>query len=164
MLISDLTQTAWFSSLQTDFQQAFTTSLELLEQEKKLPSNFTDYSYIIFPLGKAYEGFLKKFLFDLDLITQEVYEGTHFRIGRAMNPDISESQRDEWWLYDDVVNFCGPELARKLWNAWIECRNHVFHYFPKDRNDLTLQQVETKIEFLTEVFETTLKCEVGNKV
>jgi hypothetical protein len=160
MNISDLTQAAWFEFLEPDQQQAVYTSLELLEREKKLRPDFADFSYVLFPISKAYEGFLKKFLFTQGLISAEVYQGRHFRIGRALNPDISPNQRDQWWLYDDVVRNCGNDLAREMWKSWIECRNHVFHYFPKFKNELSLQKVEDKMAMLISVFEKAQQCVV----
>lgn len=163
MAIPDITTTSGFSSLDPAQQRAVITSLELLDREKKLQSNFSDYSFVLFPLGKAYEGFLKKFLYDLGLITEHVYYGKRFRIGRALNPDISQSQRDEWWLYDDVSRFCGEDLARKLWNAWVLGRNHIFHYFPTEQNEFTLQQVESRIVQLLSVFEEATQCYIDKK-
>lgn len=156
----NVSESQWFGFLESDQQSAITLSFELLSREKKLATNFNDYSFILFPLSKAYEGFLKKFLWTMGLISEEVYYGRNFRIGRALNPDISRGQRDQWWLYDDLESNCGGELAKKLWQAWLECRNHVFHYFPGSSNELSLQQVEQKLELLTEVFELAWQCEM----
>ncbi|MEO8581470.1 MAG: hypothetical protein ABI425_02705 [Patescibacteria group bacterium] len=163
MTIQNVTSSAWFGSLEPDQQRQILLSLELLEREKKLSSSFPDYSFVLFPMSKAYEGFLKKFLFSMGLITDEVYRGRHFRIGRALNPDIPLNQRDQWWLYDNVEKSCGPKLSRKLWQAWIECRNHVFHYFPGDLNELSLQKIEQKLQMLIELFESAWQCEIKNK-
>lgn len=163
MTPQDLTDSPWFHFLEEDQQQAVFLTFELLDREKKLGSNFSDYSYVLFPMAKAYEGFLKKFLFQQNLISQEVYAGRKFRIGRALNPDISPNQRDQWWLYDDVERSCGPDLARDIWNAWIECRNHVFHYFPNYHNELSLQKVEQKVSLLVQVFEESQRCIVKGK-
>jgi hypothetical protein len=163
MTADEVTQLPWFSLLDQAVQKLLILSLELLEREKKLSSNFPDYAFILFPIGKAYEGFLKGFLLRFGLITEKVYLGRKFRIGRALNPDISPNQRDQWWLYDDVSRQCGDELARKIWNAWILGRNHVFHFFPEEKNTYTLQQVETKINLLLEVFEDAWQCELQKK-
>jgi hypothetical protein len=151
MTPEQIRSTNWFSLLEPDQQRSVLLSLE---------TDFSDYSFVLFPISKTYEGFLKKFLFTMGLITQEVYEGRNFRIGRALNPDISRSQRDQWWLYDNVEAACGPDLARKLWQAWLQCRNHVFHYFPGSPNELSLQQVEQKFYLLIDLFELAWQCQV----
>ena len=163
MTADELTQHPWFSLLNQDAQELILLSLKLLEREKNLSSNFSDYAFILFPMSKAYEGFLKDFLLRFGLISEKVYLGRKFRIGRALNPDISANQRDQWWLYDNVERVCGDELARKLWNAWILGRNHIFHFFPGEKNTYTLQQVESKINMLLEVFEDAWQCELQKK-
>lgn len=160
MQSSQLSDKAWFKLLEPDQQQSVVLSFELLEREKKLSTNFSDYSFVLFPITKTYEGFLKKFLLDMNLISEDVYWGRKFRIGRALNPDISIGQRDQWWLYDDVEAICGSDLAKRLWEAWLECRNHVFHYFPGHVNELSLQQVEQKLNLLTDLFELAWQCQV----
>lgn len=156
----DIASTAWFSGLEPAHQRAITATLQLLEREKKLQGEFSDYSFILFPMAKAYEGFLKKFLFDLHLITEHVYFGKKFRIGRALNPDISQKQRDEWWLYDDMVRICGTELAEQIWNAWITCRNHIFHFFPSEQNEFSLEHVEARVNQLIGVFALATQCQI----
>lgn len=163
MISSDIVKQAWFSNLESVHQRAVVSTLDLLEREKKLQGDFSDYSFILFPIAKAYEGFLKKLLFDLHLIDEHVYFGKKFRIGRALNPDIHQNQRDEWWLYDDLTRFCGEALARKIWNAWVSCRNHVFHFFPSEHNEFSLQQIESKTLQLIEVFELATQCELTQK-
>jgi hypothetical protein len=56
-------------------------SFHLLDREKENSSNSHDYAFVVFPAAKAYEGFLKKVLFDLKLITKQQYLGDRFRIG-----------------------------------------------------------------------------------
>jgi len=43
--------------------------------ENKDKADISDYSFIVFPFAKAYEGFLKKFLWDIGLITEDDYYG-----------------------------------------------------------------------------------------
>ncbi|MGD9129324.1 MAG: hypothetical protein PVJ09_02460, partial [Candidatus Woesebacteria bacterium] len=102
----------WFLVLTPWQQNLVRTSYRLLEREKKHPNNFVDYSFIVFSMAKAYEGFLKKVLFDLKLIDKKAYEGRRFRIGRALNPDMREKYRDKFWLYDDLAKQCGERNAR----------------------------------------------------
>jgi len=150
------------------------TSYLLLEREQKLPyfkfveckpedeacvrEPMGDYSFIVFPMAKAYEGFLKKYLFDLGLISQHTYEGKRFRIGRALNPDIYENHRDEYWLYDDVVKRCGKDTAQALWNTWLTCRNRVFHFFPKEKGYLSLAQAEKRLDMIKNAMSKAINC------
>ena len=119
-------------------------SIRLLEfHEKNSSVRYSDYSFIIFPLAKSYEGFLKLFFFQLGIVNKEAYFGRHFRIGRSFNPDLVYHLRDKTWLYDDVVRVCGEEAAREMWSIWLEGRNHLFHFFPKEKHKVSL--VEAKI-------------------
>lgn len=156
----NISNQSWFSQLETGQQDLFLLGGQLLERERSSVLKFSDYSFVIFPFAKAYEGFLKQFLFQQGLITESVYMGNKFRIGRSLNPDIRESQRDEWWLYDDVVLYCGDKLARDLWDTWIESRNHVFHYFPKTLHTYSLDKIESKIGKMLNVVEQAWMCKI----
>lgn len=120
-----------------------------------------DYSFLVFSTAKVYEGFLKKFLYDLHLIDKQAYESRRFRIGRALNPDVIAKQRDDWWYYDDLVRLCGQDTAKQIWQAWLECRNHVFHYFPANNQKLTLKEAEARIKQLELAMQLALECLFG---
>ncbi len=140
----------WYQYLD-DCQRALAeTSFALLDKAKEL-HDLKDYSFIVFPMAKAYEGFLKKVLFDRNLIDKNTYEGRKFRIGRALNPDVRNHQRDEDWFYDDMAEIFGNEVAREMWNAWLMCRNHVFHYWPDCEQFLTIAEVKERLQMMTEV-------------
>lgn len=130
----------WFKVLSEEQQRLIMVSVQLYEREYSQPEHtFADYSFVVFPMSKAYEGFLKDRLYELHLIKKSSYEGRRFRIGKALNPDISENAKDEYWLYDDLAKMCGQEMARELWDSWLVCRNQVFHYFPTQTNAITLE-------------------------
>lgn len=134
-------QSSWFKYLDTFQQNLIKTSVYLSEHFSKEEQNdINDFSFIVFPMSKAYEGFLKKMLLDLQLISHKVYYGRRFRIGRALNPDVRPEQRDKWWLYDDLCRIFNEELAREVWQAWLQCRNHVFHFFPNGEKELNLDE------------------------
>lgn len=153
-------QRPWFHQLHKDQQELIRLSIVLYEREQQMSSTLSDYSFIIFPIAKAYEGFLKHYLYDLGLISHKTFEGKRFRIGRALNPDIRESQRDEFWLFDDVAQLCGPSTARSLWETWLECRNRVFHYFPDRNVHLTLTAVESHLQLLDDTISDAYQCQV----
>ncbi|HOD01497.1 MAG TPA: hypothetical protein PKH50_02140 [bacterium] len=96
--------------------------------KNKEHADISDYSFIVFPFAKAYEGFLKRFLLDIGLITEDEYYGDEIRIGRLLNPNY----QDNTSVYDKVCGYTkgGKNLAQRLWDAWKRGRNTVFHYFP----------------------------------
>ena len=133
-----LQTTGWYMYLTPWQRELVDTSAQLLEILAPTSPSFNqvaapvlaDYGFLVFPLAKAYEGFLKKYFLNLNLITPDMYNSRKFRIGRAFNPDVNNNQKNELWLFDDVSRSCGQETARQLWEAWLSGRNQVFHYFP----------------------------------
>ncbi len=104
----------------------------------------SDYSFIVAPFAKAYEGFLKKMFLDLNLISERDYYSKNFRVGKVLNPNL---RRRGFSVYRQLENMGGDEakLAEILWNAWKEGRNQIFHYFPKNLQKLSLNQAEQRI-------------------
>lgn len=162
--MQDFSSQAWYQYL-TDWQQELVkTAIQLLEQdEEKVATNdpiddFIDYAYIVFPMAKAYEGFLKKYFYDFGLISKKTYFGKRFRVGRALNPDVRQQQRDRYWIFDDVVRLCGEETAREMWQTWLECRNRVFHFFPDEKGKLSREQAEEKLSMLVLTMDHAVQC------
>ncbi len=151
----------WYRFLTPWQQQLVQVTAKLIDQHQPNKDNsqyLVDYSFLVFSMSKAYEGFLKKFLYDFKLINKKTYEGRRFRIGRALNPAVSKNQRDQYWLYDNVVQLCSKKVAQDLWEAWLYCRNRVFHFFPKDKGLLTYEQALAKIYRLSEAMEQAISC------
>lgn len=148
----------WFESIPKRQRQLLLLSLELFEREVTQKSDLFDYSFVLFPAAKAFEGFLKHYFFTQGLISRQVYEGKRFRIGRALNPDIHPNGRDEYWLYDDVSKKCGHDLAIELWETWLSCRNQVFHFFPKRDVSLSLMDVQDRLEKLLSAVRVAVLC------
>ena len=143
-------QAPWLKYLDPWQKNLVKTSFYLSEQFAE--NNYiNDFSFVVFPMAKAYEGFLKKVLLDLNLISHKVYYGRRFRIGRALNPDVSPKQRDQWWLYDDLCRIFNQELAQNIWQTWLQCRNHVFHFFPNGEKELTLNEATGCLKKMQEV-------------
>src|SRR3989339_1209527 len=121
----------WWNYIEDDLQELLVLSEFLSNVVKSwggdLPAGskvFHDYSFVVFPSAKAYEGFLKKVFLDMGFITNEDYLGKHFRIGKSLNPYLEERFRNGESVYDRLVKFCGgKELADTLWNAWTTSRN-----------------------------------------
>lgn len=141
----DLTKRPWWEYVGRDLQELMLQSFDLLRVSNTLDS-YHDYSFIVFPMSKAYEGFLKKLFMDMQFIDEAEYEGTRFRIGKALNPSLDPKARDEQWVYGKLAKYCGgEELPTQLWDAWRECRNLVFHWFPKDSRDINRDEAAEKL-------------------
>lgn len=149
--------TEWFRYLDDEHQALVRTTLSLLEKHTS-PEEFEDYSFIIFPMAKVYEAFLKKYFLDAGLITQDSYFSKRLRIGRALNPDIRVQHRDEWWLYDDIVRHCGKEVGDELWKAWLEGRNRTVHSFPGENPLTSLDAAKKRIQQMSTAMELALEC------
>jgi hypothetical protein len=96
----------------------------------------TDYSYLVFPYAKLYEGFLKELFLDLGIISERDYQGEHFRIGKVLSPNMVGKLRGKS-AYGQIHERYGKELATRLWHTWKNGRNLVFHYFPHNYRALT---------------------------
>jgi hypothetical protein len=166
---SDLEQKNWWEYIGSDLQNLLIASQSLinwvesweLDNSGKKPE-FYDYSFIVFPAAKAYEGFLKKIFLDLGFITQEDYFGKHFRIGRSLNPSLPKDVR-RVEVYEKIVNHCGGhELADNLWETWSVCRNLTFHWFPDEKNSITLTEAITRVNMILNAFDAaTEKCKIN---
>lgn len=151
--MNELLKSNWFLSLPKSFQDLVSISIDLYEKEKLNKRNYNDYSFVVFPMAKAYEGILKQFFLDMGFITMATYESKRFRIGKALNPDIRDHQKDEYWLFDDLERIVGTAIARQLWDTWLHCRNRVFHYFPKNTEMLSLSDARGCITDLSNSIE-----------
>lgn len=96
----------------------------------------TDFSYLVFPFAKLYEGFLKKLFLDAQIISERDFHSDHFRIGKVLSPNLAR-QLGERSAYAQISERYGVELAARLWHTWKEGRNLVFHYFPHNLRSLT---------------------------
>lgn len=150
----NLRRKPWYDYLEEDLRELLEQSFELIE---KVPSwqnvvsdgrqGFHDYSFIVFPAAKAYEGFLKKLFLDLGFISRDDYYGRHFRIGKALNPQLELKFREVESVYDKLVDFSqGKELADELWDTWRTCRNLVFHWFPDEKRAISFDEAKVRVE------------------
>lgn len=141
----DLTKKVWWNYLNRDLQELLLTSLDLYRVSHSF-LNYHDYSFVVFPASKAYEGFLKLFFRDMGFITEEEYLGTRFRIGKALNPSLEERLRGSEWVYGKLIKYCqGEKLPRQLWDTWRDCRNQIFHWFPNEFRALTREEARDKV-------------------
>lgn len=120
-------------------------------------SEINDYSYLVFPFAKAYEGFLKQFFLDLGLINKFQYQSDHFRIGKALNPNLVK-QLGARSVYSGLEKLTGSDdLARELWQAWKKGRNLIFHYFPHNLRAITIEEAEGLIKDIVFAMEHAVK-------
>ncbi len=166
-----LEEKKWWSYIEFDLQELLKESLLLNDVMKSfgadLPGGkkkFHDFSFVVFPAAKAYEGFLKKIFLDLNFITPEDYFGKRFRVGKALNPSLPRELRSEG-VYGKIVKYCGGKsLAGKLWETWIESRNLTFHWFPNEKNAITLEEAGERIKMIIESIDQAFaECQIPNK-
>jgi hypothetical protein len=166
-----LDEKPWWGYIESDLQELLKESLLLLKTLKGMGADlpggkreFHDYSFVVFPAAKAYEGFLKKLFLDLKFITEDDYYGKHFRIGKALNPSLEKELRKQG-VYDKIVYYCqGKGLADKLWETWKNSRNLVFHWFPNEKNALTLPEAEERIEMVISAIDQSFReCRIDIK-
>lgn len=155
---------AWYQFLDEGMRDLVNLSYSLLDAFSLQPSalglkNIHDYSFVVFPMAKAYEGFLKKWFFTNDFIKEYQYKGDHFRIGKALNPSLPARFKREGYVYDQIVAGCpDPHLGDKLWSAWKSCRNLVFHYFPHHMHFITLGQAKDRIDQVVSAMRAATLC------
>ena len=147
----------WYDYLEEDLRELVEECFELIEKVPDWHDGFHDYSFIVFPAAKAYEGYLKKLFLDLSFITQEDYYGRHFRIGKALNPQLDARFRDES-VYDKIVKFSGDKaLGDMLWDTWKNCRNLVFHWFPDEKRAISYEEAKDRVERIVAAIDESFK-------
>lgn len=114
---------------------------------------FKDYSFLVFPFAKTYEGFLKRLFLDVGFISRLDYISDHFRLGKLMSPNLIMRLGDRS-LYLKIKQVADEKLAEDVWNAWKIGRNQIFHYFPHNVKSITFEEAEKIINNLIQVMET----------
>jgi hypothetical protein len=169
--LKELEGRVWWDYLGEDLQKLLMTSEFIYGAVKgwgaDLPAGrrvLHDYSFVVFPAAKAYEGFLKKLFLEMKFITEDDYYGKHFRIGKALNPSLEKELRREG-VYDKIVQFCqGRDLADKLWETWKFSRNLTFHWFPNEKNAITLPEAGERIEMIIGAIDQAFReCRIGTR-
>lgn len=107
--------------------------------------HFKDYSFLIFPFAKAYEGYLKKLFLDIKFISHLDYISDHLRLGKLMSPNLIAKLGDRS-LYKRIEEKAGKELANQIWETWKIGRNQIFHYFPHNFKAVNFQEAEIIVE------------------
>jgi len=160
-----LQKKVWWDYLEEDLQELLEESYLLMETLRGMGADlpggtkeFHDYSFIVFPAAKAYEGFLKKVFLDLKFISEDDYFGKRFRIGKALNPSLPVKMRNEGWVYSKVTKYCeGSELADEMWLTWKNSRNLVFHWFPNEKNALSFKDAQRRVDQIIATIDRTFR-------
>ena len=127
-------------------QKSLTSDVETILSRLQ-GDHISDYSFLVSPISKAYEGYLKDFFLKLHIIDQYNYESDRFRVGKTLNPSLRYKRFSIFQKLADVDER-GEELAEILWNAWKYGRNEIFHYFPNKIRNLTRQEAEDRISLV----------------
>jgi hypothetical protein len=80
-----LRQAKHYLSPQQDF---LLNDIEIIFTRLKTFDRISDYSFIVAPAAKAYEGYLKEFFFRIGLIDKYTYQSDRFRVGKTLNPSL----------------------------------------------------------------------------
>lgn len=136
---------------------------KLIADAREHPKGLTDYSYIVFPIAKMYEGFLKKLLLDLGVIDSSQYRSDHLRIGKVLNPNLPVHLKIES-VYEKLCHHLASEkIGDDLWQAWKRGRNLLFHYFPGHLQRIKLTEAEETVRFVLAVMAGAVR-HAGNKL
>lgn len=120
-----------------DILELINDSNTLLKLAKKNDSgNLTDFSFIVLPYAKAFEGVLKKILVEANILTNdELIANPDISVNKYFNPasnaKILELLRDK--KRDKAVPYV-------IFSTYQECRNQILHY--DTYRDLRLKTIE----------------------
>lgn len=124
---------------------------------------YSDYSFVVFPFAKVYEGFLKKLFLQIGAISEQQYNNERWRVGRALNPQLEKDLRHVESVYDRLITLCNPELPEILWQAWKRGRNQIFHFWPGRTKPLTLEEAKEIVGELETAMKMALtQCAISN--
>ena len=113
---------------------------------------FKDYSFLIFPFAKTYEGFLKQLFKDVGFISHLDYISDHLRLGKLLSPHLV-MKLGEKSLYEKIRINGSRELAETIWKTWKLGRNEIFHYFPHNIRAVTFDEANRIVGNVLETME-----------
>lgn len=166
LTVDGLKNQDWFAYLDHGMADLVLQAVVILRQEESHRSHrFHDYSFVVFAGAKAYEGFVKKWLFENGLIDEGELNGKHFRVGKSLNPDLPKRFRNDDWLYDDLSGFCQrnnhQDLPEQMWQTWRQARNTIFHYyFPDHSHFIKLPEAREKLSMIVKSMKHAVECGV----
>jgi len=120
------------------------------------PHRFKDYSFIVFPYSKAYEGYLKQLFLDIRFISHMDYISDHFRVGKYLSPHMV-GRLAEKSIYAKIRQRTTDDLAQEMWHIWKEGRNQVIHYYPHNLKRITYDEAFEMIEDILNIMMKAYK-------
>lgn len=141
--------------LSEDLRELIHDGEMLMKNSKLFPESVSDYSFLVFPIAKAYEGFLKRVLLDMGLIDEEEYFGDDIRIGRLLNPKYIKEHGNVFTKLCDNSSE-GRNIVDLLWANWKRGRNSLFHYFPKNYRRISYIEAVEIIEDLIKAMHSVM--------
>lgn len=118
--------------------------LELILSRLQEFDHINDYSFLVAPAAKCYEGYLKDFFLKIGVMSQNEYQSDRYRVGKTLNPSLRYTKYSVFRKLSDIHER-GEELAELLWDAWKYGRNEIFHYFAHNLKKLTRAEAEDRI-------------------
>ena len=128
-------------------QDELVNDVEIILKRLQIKDPISDFSFLVSPIAKAYEGFLKEFFLKLGIITDADFESERFRVGKTLNPSLRYKRFSVYQKLTEI-DVKGEELAESLWDAWKFGRNEIFHYFPNNYKNLSQNEAEERINLL----------------
>jgi len=113
---------------------------------------FKDYSFLIFPFAKSYEGFLKQLFKDVGFLSHLDYISDHLRLGKLLSPHLVMKLGDRS-LFEKIRLSGSRELAETIWKTWKLGRNEIFHYFPHNIHAVTFDEANRTVGNILETME-----------
>lgn len=162
MQLTDRNSFLW-AYLQPEIQKLLSDGellVEIFSENSHSQHSVEDFSFMVFPFSKAYEGFLKKLFVDIEVIGYDEYYGDEIRIGRLLNPQY---QKEIGNIFAKMCSHSEErgKLVNLLWEAWKDGRNLVFHYFPHNYKRLSFEEAMTLINKLIYAMSTAVTgCEL----
>lgn len=114
--------------------------------------NFKDYSFLVFPYAKAYEGYLKQLFLDVGFMSHLDYISDHFRLGKYLSSHLI-GHLGERSLYAQIQKNATKELAEDLWQTWKTGRNQIFHYYPHNTRRIMYEDADDISNQMLQVME-----------
>lgn len=152
---------ALWQYLSSDQRQLVTDGQLLISDRTMHPSDhLSDYSYLVFPFAKLYEGFLKQLFRDIGAISDRDYQSDHFRIGKALSPNLARLLGNRS-AYSWIARRYSPELAATLWTTWKEGRNLIFHYFPHNLRRLSFAEATDTVTKIVTAMDEAVRITRG---
>ncbi|MCX7997185.1 MAG: hypothetical protein N2691_05555 [Patescibacteria group bacterium] len=118
--------------------------------------SFKDYSFLVFPFSKAYEGYLKQIFLDVGFISHLDYVSDHFRVGKMLSPNLRE-KNGERSIYTQIERSISAEFADEVWSTWKLHRNEILHYYPHNLKAITFQTADYVAKKILQTMQNAYK-------